>query len=848
MISRDITDAHGRAGWHFHGGMRFAPGTMIARRYRIVAMVGEGGMGEVYRADDVKLGQRVALKFIPPSIANDASAIERIYAEVRIGRQVAHPNVCRIYDIVETEGQRCIAMEYVDGEDLASLLRRIDRVAPDKALALTRDLCFGLAAAHQCGVIHRDLKPANVMIDGRGNARITDFGLAVMAGDAHREIAGTPAYMAPEQLADGTATVRSDIYSLGLLLFELFTGQAVFDGDTLEEVRDQHARPKPSLSSLVRGIDPAIDRLILRCTQEDPRARPSSMQEVLAALPGGDRLEAALAAGETPSPEMVEAARRTGDLSARQAWLLLGALGALLWAAVYVNQWATLIWFAPEVKSRDALLDHARSVARSLGDRVPPADWAAFSSRDFALLHAAYDRDGLPVLPAAADWVRQFHYRESPAILAARNAHGLIDDNDPPFILPGMTEVILDGKGRLRQFRRLPPARVDAAALPFDWSEALRHAGADPVRVFPVRPLKMPLVGADRRYAWIAAVDGAPLRIEAASAGGRPVWFSVAPPWPNNGDPWLRPGESGLGVAIAFVASMAVGAVLARRNVLRDRADLRAARHLGIATAALYFAGGLSAADHVPALAEEWRILSMLLGMSLYYGFLLWLGHLAVEPYVRRRWPHMLVSSKRLLAGRLRDPLAWADILRGLVAGALGMVCAVGLEALLVRAGLKMPRDPTGNFTTLLLGVPLLVSDYAALAIAYGFVVVTLLVLVRMVTRRDTLAFGILWIIMALVGWQLGGTFLIDSAVRLVMFAPLMITWRRHGVLSLIVTFWTFLVLILVPLTFDWSRSYALRGTAALVLIAGIGIYAFRAALAGKAIFAPILVEEEAVS
>ena len=846
MSSRDFTEVRGRADSNIYGGLRFAPGTMIARRYRIVAMVGEGGMGEVYRADDIKLGQHVALKFIPPSIASDASAIERLYAEVRIGRQIAHPNVCRIYDVVETEGQRCIAMEYVDGEDLASLLRRIGRVAPDKALALTRDLCSGLAAAHQCGVIHRDLKPANVMIDGRGNARITDFGLAVMAGDAYREIAGTPAYMAPEQLADGTVTVRSDIYALGLLLFELFTGQVVFDGDTLEELRDQHARPKASPSSLVRGIDPAVDRLIVRCTQEDPRARPSSMQEILASLPGGDRLEAALAAGETPSPEMVEAARRTGDLGARQAWSLLGALVVLLLAAIFVSQRATLIWFAPEVRPRDALLDRARSVARSLGDRVPPADWAAFSSRDFALLHSAYESGGLRVMPLAANWVRQFHYRESPSLLAARNADGRIGDDDPPFKLPGMTEVVLDGEGRLRQFRRLPPARVDAAALPFDWSDAFRNAGVDPILVSAVRPLAMPPVGADRRYAWIASVDRARLRIEAASAAGKPVWFSITPPWPNSGDPWLRPGGSGPGTAIAFLAAVAVGAVLARRNVVRDRADLRAARRLGVIAAALYFAGRVSVADHVLALADEWRIISVLLGVSLYYGLLIWLAHLAIEPYVRRRWPHMLVSSKRLLAGRFRDPLAWADILHGLVAGVLAMIGIVGLEALLVRAGLMMPRDPTSSFGTRMLGLPLIAFHYTALAIAYGFVSMTLLVFARMITRRDTLAFCLLWIFIALMGWDLGGTFLIDSVVRLAMSAPLVITLRRHGVLSLIVAIWTSLVLVLAPLTFDWSRSYAVQGAAVLMLVAGIGIYAFRAALGGKEIFAPLLVEEEA--
>src|SRR5512144_1891610 len=161
----------------------FAPGTVLAERYRIVGLIGRGGMGEVYRADDLKLGQTVALKFLPALLAAEPAWIERFYAEVRHARQVAHPNVCRVYDIGEIEGRHFLSMEYVDGEDLGSLLRRIGRLPGDKAVEIARQLCAGLAAAHDQGVLHRDLKPGNVMLDGRGRARITDFGLAVRADD-----------------------------------------------------------------------------------------------------------------------------------------------------------------------------------------------------------------------------------------------------------------------------------------------------------------------------------------------------------------------------------------------------------------------------------------------------------------------------------------------------------------------------------------------------------------------------------------------------------------------------------------------------------------------------------------
>ena len=159
-------------------GARFLPGAMVAGRYRINGLIGRGGMGDVYRADDLKLGQPVALKFLPAAVSNRPDRLNRFLNEVKIARQVSHPNVCRVYDIGEFEGHHYLSMEFVDGEDLASLLRRIGRLPEDKAIQVARQVCAGLAAAHDEGVLHRDMKPANVMIDGRGRARITDFGLA----------------------------------------------------------------------------------------------------------------------------------------------------------------------------------------------------------------------------------------------------------------------------------------------------------------------------------------------------------------------------------------------------------------------------------------------------------------------------------------------------------------------------------------------------------------------------------------------------------------------------------------------------------------------------------------------
>src|SRR5947208_8386479 len=308
------------------GGGRFTPGQIIAQRYRVVALAGRGGMGEVYRAEDVTLGQVVALKFLPERLSQDARALARFHAEVRNARQVSHPNVCRVFDIGETDGTLFLTMEYVDGEDLASVVRRIGRLSPDKATEIARQICAGLAAAHERGVIHRDLKPANVMLDGAGKIRITDFGLAGVAASIKGEEAraGTPAYMAPEQLAGKEVTPKSDIYSLGLVLYEILTGKRAFEASTLQElVRLRESGTITNPSMLVRDLDPLIERVILRCLETDPGKRPASALQVAAALPGGDPLAAALAAGETPSPEMVAAAGATEGMKPRLALGLL---------------------------------------------------------------------------------------------------------------------------------------------------------------------------------------------------------------------------------------------------------------------------------------------------------------------------------------------------------------------------------------------------------------------------------------------------------------------------------------------------------------------------------------------
>ncbi len=350
---------------------RFPAGTVLADRYRILGLLGRGGMGEVYRASDLKLGQLVALKFLPESLSGNERMLDRFHAEVRIARQVSHPNVCRVYDIGEVDGAAYITMEYVDGEDLASLLRRIGRLPPDKAVEMARKLCAGLAAAHDKGVLHRDLKPANVMVDGRGQVLITDFGLAGFAGQVEgAEIRnGTPAYMAPEQLSGREVSVRSDLYSLGLILYEMLSGKRAFQGS-------RAGGATPQLTGLGSEVDPAIERVIQRCLAEEPSARPRSALAVAAALPGGDPLAAALAAGETPSPEMVAAAGEAEGFRVRTlivvAALIAAALPPLVWLLGKVN----LLQQLPLDKPPAVLAHLAAETIRGFGYTDRPLDSA----------------------------------------------------------------------------------------------------------------------------------------------------------------------------------------------------------------------------------------------------------------------------------------------------------------------------------------------------------------------------------------------------------------------------------------------------------------------------------------
>src|SRR5947208_11434642 len=456
---------------------RFVPGTMLAERYRIAGLVGRGGMGEVYRADDLKLSQPVALKFLPEHLLSDGAALARFHREVRVARQVSHKNVCRVYDIGEVDDRHFLSMEFIKGEELSSLLRRIGRLPQDKAIQIARQMCAGLAAAHDVGVIHRDLKPSNVMIDGDGNARILDFGLAGLTEEfSDDEIrAGTPAYMSPEQLDGRTFTVRSDIYSLGLVLYELFTGRKAFEAPTLGElVKLRRSDTTPTTpSEIVKDLDPLIEKVIDRCLKKDSEDRPSSALQVAAALPGGDPIAAALAAGETPSPEMVAAAPKEGALKPAIAGVLLVSFLGVMALCCWLTKYTAVYRMVSLDQSPEVLRAHAKEMIRQLGYTNQPADTADGFVLKEEYLHyiAAHDqsRTRWNKLREAGPGAYRYWYRQSPRYFETTDP---IAVDRPALDVSGMTSVYLDTEGRLHWFVGVPPQREPSEpSVPTpDWS------------------------------------------------------------------------------------------------------------------------------------------------------------------------------------------------------------------------------------------------------------------------------------------------------------------------------------------------------------------------------------------
>jgi predicted Ser/Thr protein kinase len=835
---------------------RFIAGTMLGDRYRIVGLLGRGGMGEVYKAEDLRLGAMVALKFLPEQLSADGAALARFHREVRIARQIAHRHVCRVYDIGEAEGLHFLSMEYVRGEELSSVIKRFGRLPQDKALDVARQLCAGLAAAHDAGILHRDLKPGNVMIDERGDVRIMDFGLAGLAEEFREEhaVEGTPEYMSPEQFRGRELTQRSDIYSLGLILYELFTGRKAFKADSLTAlVRLRRSETLPETpSAIVRDLDPLVERVIQRCIAIDPKDRPASALQVAAALPGGDPLAAALAAGETPSPEMVAAAPKGGALRPAQAVALL-CISLALVAAL-------LVWSGRELahnrvpleRSAQGLQERARELSARFG-------YAAVADYSYAFYYDEEYRDYIAERDRSAGrWDRLatgrpaligFWYRQSPRPLVPYNLR-IVTRNDPPRTISGMTGVWLDTKGRLLAFYGVPEQVLgerEAAPAPFDWPAVLREAGLDAANLQRGEPRWLPPQPFDEQAAWegfYPEQPDIPVRVEAASLAGQLVHFQVVNPWdvPSRQQEFHASAAERAAQALAiviFIFILVGAALLARRNLRLGRGDRRGAFRLAAFIFLVVGGAWPVAARHVADLTGEFTMFVEALALSLFIAAIFWLVYVALEPFLRRRWPTRVISWNRLLAGDYRDPLVGRDILLGAVFGFGLALFSLAQNSLPGWLGLP-PRPPLMTPLAALSGISQTAAVFSAQiqnALVYPAGFVFLFLLFTILLRREWAAAAVLLTLLALLTSLTSQYPLIDALLGALSGAMTLLILSRFGLLATVFTQFFTLAFFFFPLTSALSAWYSTPTIFSLVVTLALLAYGCYTSLAGQPLF-----------
>ena len=342
-------------------------GTLIANRYRILAPLGRGGMGAVYRAHDEVLDEEVALKILRPEVAGTPEMAARFRSEIKLARKVSHWNVCRIHEYGEHEGLQYISMELIRGATLKERLRS-GPLAPEQAFDVAAQIAEGLAAIHKVGIIHRDLKSPNVMIDDEGTAKVMDFGIAKPAsagtdGASTGYVLGSPEYMSPEQARGRRADFRSDLYSLGIVVFEAFTARVPFRGATPVETLMMHVEAPPPIDDPALALPPALLPVLRSALAKDPRGRfpdAAAMAAALRAARGG-----AVAGADSPDTEVVHTRRLPVVGGPRRVPLAI-ALGAVLAAAATAAVWMRGTGESPpEVAASPSAVPSAATVTAS---------------------------------------------------------------------------------------------------------------------------------------------------------------------------------------------------------------------------------------------------------------------------------------------------------------------------------------------------------------------------------------------------------------------------------------------------------------------------------------------------
>jgi serine/threonine-protein kinase len=767
----------------------------------------------VYRAEDLRVGQQVALKLSPLGVTGNRTT-GRFAREVRLARGIAHPNVCRVFDLGEADGWSYLSMEYVDGETLESILTRIGRLPQEKAIDIARQLCAGLGAAHAQGVLHRDLKPSNIMLDGRGRVRIMDFGLAMRAADRAAQIAGTPAYMAPEQVTGAVASEQADLYALGLVLYELFTGRRAIEVSTIAE--RAHAVLDPDALEFQDKIDPAAQAVVRMCLAVDPRERPRGTSHVASQLPGGDAIAAALAEGRTLPPDIVASAQTKGTIAPVLAWttfaLIVGGVVSLAKAG------GLLTFTATEMpKPPDVLAERAQQILSGIGQTVSSADTENWFEA--------------PAITSGGRTLR-FVYRTSPAPLVPQNLFHYVTRSDPPMDAAGMATVILHPSGRLLSFTRFASSdegRPDRAS----WADLLSAAGIAIGSIEQTAGDPRPPVPHDAVIGWLARRPGdPPVSVHAATLADRPVYFDAIDPrvvesprrLPSIGRNAGAEGLLWLFVAIIFGATI----VMVRRNLREGEGDLHGARRLAIFMGSAGMLSIMLHAHHVANPTQELLLTLGVCGWVMVWSGFSWLSYVAFEPHVRHLWPRSLVSWTRLLGGKVRDPLIGRDVLLGIAAGVL----IVGTSLLRIyldgdgpSSALAVALDSVRSPRHLLSRVVFAVADGIQYALGGFFV----LLLLRLIFRRTWLA-AILFV--ALFVPVSGNSATIAGVVHAAGGAALAVgVFLQIGLLAGVAMLTAERLLTHIPLTLDFNAWYAGYSIVVTLLVLGLAAWACSATL-----------------
>ncbi len=637
----------------------FEPGTIISGRYRIESFLGKGGMGAIYRATDLLLGTPVALKFL---LSSSDDHVEQLINEVRMARSITHPTICRVYDIGQMESLHYFTMELIEGEDLASLLRRIGRLSTDKVLDIGRQLCEGLAAAHSKGILHRDLKPANIMIDRDGQIKITDFGLATSMDWLRSDAGpiGTLLYMAPEQFSGGDLCERSDVYALGMVLYELITGRTPFEHrDVIGLYREKIEKPIVPPKNILPEVPESLQSVILKSLAPDPSDRPTSAIEVALLLPGVNPLHVAKQAGVTPKPEIVAHGEDMPWNTRMARWILMGLLPILLVGILGISDRSTGIGCLSVLKAPEIFADRCEQILSDIGYS------GAVNWRDYGFMTNTYARNpNEPIL----FWYLQHKPTEIPEALA-RHKNTVLGTHTADARLLMLLDIsrhlmLLDVDTPV-QTERKPGGSID-------WKILFSASGIDPdtVQVADRPPVSR---FASERLSWDAGTDRS-IRIDAAQFESVPVYYSVAPTdgkpvaldrWPE----WVRDTSRLLSFPIISILVIWT-IVLGVRNYREGRSDNLGGKRLFIfffCTTALAWLLSLGHITH-PFETNQDSGIALLIA----WPVMVWLCFMALEPYARRHCAQTLIAWSRFLRGRFWDGTVGFSVLAGATFGSFG--------------------------------------------------------------------------------------------------------------------------------------------------------------------------------